>query len=81
MNIFTSRRMALAVAVISIGLMVSYLALPIFSLFLHTTPELFFSSVQEQQVIEALLLSFFTAGIALLVIIIVGTPAAYFHSR
>ncbi len=81
MKIHTSRKMALAVAVISIGLMVLYLVLPIFSLFLRTTPQLFISSVQEQQVIEALVLSFFTAGTALLVIIIVGTPAAYFHSR
>jgi molybdate transport system permease protein len=81
MNIHTSRTIALAVAVVSIGLMVAYLALPIFSLFLRTSPELFISSVQEQQVIEALVLSFITAGIALMVIILVGTPAAYFHSR
>jgi molybdate transport system permease protein len=81
MNIHASRKLALAVAVVSIGLMVSYLALPIISLFFHTSPLLFFSSLQEQQVIEALVLSFITAGIALLVIILIGTPAAYFHSR
>ena len=81
MNIQTSRKMALAVAIVSIGLMVSYLALPIIALFFHTSPLLFLSSLQEQQVIDALLISFLTAGIALLVIVLVGTPAAYFHSR
>jgi molybdate transport system permease protein len=76
-----SRKMALVVAIVSIGLMVFYLALPIISLFLHTSPLLFFTSVQDQQVIEALVLSFLTAGISLFAIVLVGTPASYFHSR
>jgi len=76
-----SRKLALAVGIISVGMVVLYLSLPIVALFLRTSPLLFYTSVQEQQVIDALVLSFVTAGIALLVIIIVGTPAAYFHSR
>ena len=76
-----SRKLTLAVAVITVGVMVLYLSLPIVALFLRTSPLLFFNSLQEQQVVDALVLSFVTAGISLLVIIIVGTPAAYFHSR
>jgi molybdate transport system permease protein len=81
MNFRLSRKIAIAVAIVSIGLMAAYLALPIVSLFLRTTPLLFFSSIQDQRVIQALGLSFLTACIALLAIILVGTPAAYFHSR
>ncbi len=80
-NFRTSRTIALAIAAISIGLMVSYLALPIVTLFFHTSPLLFFSSVQDRQVVDALVLSMFTASIALGIIVLVGTPAAYFHSR
>jgi molybdate transport system permease protein len=81
LNVHLSGKIALLVAIISIGLMVSYLALPIISLFLHTSPLLFFSSLQDEKVIDALVLSFLTAVIALLAIILVGTPAAYFHAR
>lgn len=81
MNASLARKIALVVAAVSIGLMTAYLALPIVSLFFHTTPLLFFSSVQDKAVIEALFLSLVTAGITLAVIVLVGTPAAYFHAR
>ena len=76
-----SKSLALAVAVISIGMVTAYLVLPIIALFLHTSPELFISSLSEPKVIDALVLSLMTSTIAMVVIVIVGTPAAYFHSR
>ena len=68
-------------AVISIGMVAAYLALPIIALFFHSNPELFFSSLTEPKVIDALMLSLVTSTIAMVVIVLVGTPAAYFHSR
>jgi len=76
-----SRSLALIVAVISIGIVTAYLALPILTLFLHSNPALFISSLSEPKVIDALVLSLITSAIAMVIIVIVGTPAAYFHSR
>jgi molybdate transport system permease protein len=67
-----------AVLVASVTL---YLALPIVALFFRTTPELFFTSLSNPDVISALLLSLFTATVSLGVVILVGTPFAYVHCR
>lgn len=80
-NFRISKYVALAVAVTSIGMVAAYLAFPIVALFFHSNPELFFSSLTEPQVIDALLISLTTSTIAMVVIVLVGTPAAYFHSR
>lgn len=80
-NFRLSKSMALAVAVTSIGLVVAYLALPIIALFFHSNPEQFVSSLTEPKVIDALVISLVTSTIAMGVIVLVGTPAAYFHSR
>jgi len=58
-----------------------YLALPIAALFLRITPDLFFSSLSDPQVTSALWLSLFTSVISLGVVILVGTPFAYVHTR
>ena len=58
-----------------------YLALPIAALFLRTTPDLFFSSLSNPQVMSALWLSLFTSVISLAIVILVGTPFAYVHTR
>lgn len=79
--LFTGRHLACAVAILSIGLVTAYLALPVLSLFLHTNLEIFIASLQEKAVIEALVLSLFTSLVTLAVIVLVGTPAAYFHAR
>ncbi len=76
-----SKTMALVVAVITLGMVVAYLALPIVTLFFHTSPELFISSLSEPKVMDALALSLVTSTISMVVIVLVGTPAAYFHSR
>ncbi len=76
-----SRSVALVIATLSIGVVAGYLALPIIGLFLRTSPELFFSSLTEPKVIDALVLSLTTSAIAMAIIVCIGTPAAYFHSR
>ena len=58
-----------------------FLALPIVALFFKITPELFFESLGNPEVQSALYLSFFTTAITLAVVILVGTPFAYFHTR
>ena len=68
-------------AAILILLVILYLALPVLALFLRTTPELFASSLGDPQVHWALSLSLFTSVVTLGVVILVGTPFAFFHSR
>ena len=58
-----------------------YLALPIAALFLRITPDLFFSSLSNPQVIDALGLSLLTSFTSLGVVVLVGTPFAYVHTR
>ncbi len=58
-----------------------YLALPIVALFLRMTPDLFFTTLHDPDVASALYLSLFTTVISLFVVILVGTPFAYFHSK
>ncbi|MEN6443024.1 MAG: ABC transporter permease [Methanoregula sp.] len=58
-----------------------YLALPIVALFFRTTPELFLSSLSDPLVMSALWLSLSTTCVALTVVLLVGTPFAYFHAR
>ncbi len=67
-----------AVLVVSVTL---YLALPVLALFFRTTPELFISSLSDPAVTAALWLSLFTSVISLGIVILVGTPFAYVHSR
>lgn len=58
-----------------------YLALPVIALFFRTTPELFLASLADPQVTQALTLSLLTSTISLAIVILVGTPFAYVHSR
>jgi molybdate transport system permease protein len=67
-----------AVLVASVTL---YLAFPVTALFFRTTPELFFSSLSDPGVVNALQLSLTTSVISLVVVILVGTPFAYVHCR
>ena len=67
-----------ALLVLSVTL---YLALPVVALFFWTTPERVLSTLQTAEVISALYLSLFTTVISLAVVIVVGTPFAYVHSR
>jgi molybdate transport system permease protein len=58
-----------------------YLALPILALFLRITPAMFFTTIHDSVVSSALWLSLYTTTITLAVVIIIGTPFAYFHSQ
>jgi molybdate transport system permease protein len=58
-----------------------YLALPVLALFLRTTPELFWLSLFNPEVTSALILSLVTSTISLAIVIAVGTPFAYIHTK
>jgi molybdate transport system permease protein len=75
------RRLTYVVAAILILSVTLSIALPVAALFFRTTPELFFSSLQDPQVIGALSLSLLTTTITLVIVIGLGTPFAFFHSR
>jgi len=66
----------LAMAV-SLALALVFLPLPIAAIFLEAGPAELLSSLGEPQALEALWLSLVTTTIALAVILLVGTPAAY----
>jgi len=54
-----------------------FIVVPLLSLFLRTTFSVFFATLNQKQVIEALSLSLFTSLSAMLVTLIMGTPVAY----
>jgi molybdate transport system permease protein len=58
-----------------------FLALPVVALFFRTTPDLFLASLGDPQVHSALWLSLFTSLVTISVVILLGTPFAFFHSR
>jgi molybdate transport system permease protein len=60
-----------------LGLALLFLTLPIAAIFLEAGPAELVASLGEPQALDALWLSLLTTTIALLVILLVGTPAAY----
>jgi len=70
----------LAAGILIVGVTL-YLALPILALFIRISPDLFFATIHDPEVISALWLSLFTTCITLAVVILVGTPFAYYHCR
>lgn len=68
-------------AAILVASVTLYLALPVAALFLRTTPGLFFSTLSTPAVMNALFLSLSTSVISLGIVVVVGTPFAYVHSR
>jgi molybdate transport system permease protein len=75
------RPLTFTIAAVLIIAVTFYLAVPIVALFFRTTPELFLESLENPEVLSALWLSLFTSVISLVVVLIVGTPFAYFHTR
>jgi molybdate transport system permease protein len=63
------------------GVVVTYLALPIVALFAYGTLSGFFSSLSTEMVQEAIKLSLITTLTTLAVVIIFGTPIAYYNAR
>lgn len=75
------KRLPLVGVGILIAAVTLYLFLPILALFLRISPDMFFQTLQDPNVISALWLSLFTTVITLIIVIVIGTPFAYFHSR
>jgi len=71
----------IVLAAVLVAIVTLYLFLPVLALFFWTTPELFLTSLQDPVVTQALVLSLVTSGISLLIVIAIGTPAMFFHSR
>lgn len=57
------------------------LIFPIASLFLKISPDEFISSLSEPVVVDAMVLSFITASISTIIVIILGTPLSYVNAR
>jgi molybdate transport system permease protein len=66
---------ALLVAALTLALL--FLTLPIVAIFIDTDPLDLLSSLGEEGALEALRLSLFCTAVAVTIIIIIGTPAAY----
>ena len=60
---------------------VLYLTLPLFALFFRTNLSLLLESLMSSKVQDALYLSLITTAITTVIVLIVGTPAAYIQSR
>jgi molybdate transport system permease protein len=61
----------------ALALALAFLALPVLAIFLDTPPGRLISSLGDKQATEALRLSLETSAIAVAVIVVVGTPAAF----
>jgi len=56
---------------------VAFLTLPVLAIFVHTSPGVLLESLGHRQSLEALRVSVITSTIAVIVILLIGTPAAY----
>lgn len=68
-------------AALALALLLGFLVLPMVSLFVEVGPGELLSSLGERGAAEALWLSLRTSLAALAVIVVIGTPAAYFLAR
>ncbi len=62
---------------VSIALVLAFLVLPVLAIFVNTSPAQLVASLGESESTEALKLSLETTMIAIAIIVIVGTPAAF----
>jgi molybdate transport system permease protein len=74
-------RVATGVAVAALSLLAGFISLPMISLILWTVNENAWHAMATPQAREALLLSIRTTAISMVIIITVGTPAAYVLAR
>jgi molybdate transport system permease protein len=63
------------------GVVITYLTLPIAALFVNETFSSFISSLSSEMIQEAIKLSLVTTSTTLAVVIIFGTPVAYYNAR
>src|SRR5262245_56102691 len=62
---------------LSLAIVLAFLAIPVIAIFVNTSPRDLISSLGEPEARDALWLSLKTSLIALALIVIIGTPAAY----
>ena len=74
-------RLASGLAVAALSLLAGFISLPMLALVLWTVNESAWHAMATQAAREALLLSIRTTSISLVIIILVGTPAAYVLAR
>jgi molybdate transport system permease protein len=67
-----------ALLIASLAVALVFLVLPVVAIFTHTSPSDLISSLGDSSSTDALRLSIETTAIAMAIIVIVGTPAAYF---
>jgi molybdate transport system permease protein len=72
-----SSRWFVPALVAALALALAFLTLPIAAIFLEAGPRELVASLGDEQALDALRLSLVTTAIALAVIVLVGTPAAY----
>jgi molybdate transport system permease protein len=84
---FSGRAWFPALLAAALGVALLFLALPVVAIFTHTGPGKLISSLGDASATDALRLSLETSAIAVAVIVVVGTPAAYllatreFHAK
>jgi molybdate transport system permease protein len=72
------RRRAFAISsALALAVLLVFLVLPIVAIFTHTGPARLLDALGDRSAREALRLSFETSAIAMAVIVLIGTPAAY----
>jgi molybdate transport system permease protein len=65
------------VATLALALALTFLTLPVVAIFVHTGPRELVASLGDAAAVDALRLSLETSAIALAIVVLVGTPAAY----
>jgi molybdate transport system permease protein len=66
---------------LALALVLAFLVLPVIAIFIHTSPGALIASLGSEQSTDALRLSLETSAIAVAIIVVVGTPAAYLLAR
>ena len=66
-----------ALLAVALAVALTFLALPIAAIFVDTGPGDLLASLDDPAAVDALTLSLWTSALAVLVIVVVGTPAAY----
>lgn len=71
-------KLGLAAVLIIVG---AFIALPVASLFIRSSPGAFARSLQDPVVIDAMTLSLLTSALTTMTVILLGTPVAYLNAR
>lgn len=73
----TRRRWFAPALVVALALALTFLTLPVVAIFVRTSPVNLLGALDDPGVLDALALSLRTTLLALAIIVVVGTPAAY----